>query len=116
MEGLNTAGILKAALELDTSDDPANVLMERLSSVEAQMLAAAAAEASSPVLSPQRSVESLKRLRLERERAGVQRDIDQLQAAGDTGSRLTELLERKLSIQRALESMAEGEITSRQGR
>ena len=116
MEGLNTAGILKAALELDTADDPAHVLMERLSSVEAQMLAAAAAEASSPVLSPQRSVESLKRLRLERERAGVQRDIDRLQAAGDTGSKLTELLERKLSIQRALESMAEGEITSRQGR
>lgn len=70
------------------------------------MLAAIAAEASSPVLRPDVSVFSLKRLRLEREQAEVQREIDRLQAAGEKGADLTALLRRKMSVQRDLEAMS----------
>ena len=49
------------------------------------------------------SVRSLKRLRLERERADLQREIDRLQARGEAGATLTTLLERKLELGRRLE-------------
>jgi hypothetical protein len=110
LEGLSAAGVLRAAqgLEETTSDTP-SALMERLTKEEAQMLAAAAAEPSPPVLSPERSVESLKRLRLERERADVQREIDRLQSAGDFGPNLDALLTRKSTLVRLLESDKDGE-------
>jgi DNA primase len=102
-EGLPTAHVLRTALDLDGStDDISGALMERLDMADAQLLASAAAEAAPPVLSPAHAVASLKRLRLERDRADVQRDIDRLQAAGETGQELTARLERKLALQREL--------------
>jgi len=71
--------------------------------VEAELLAAMAAEAAAPVSRPDICVQSLKRRRLEREQAEVQREIDRLQAQGDTGPALNDLLRRKLTVQRALE-------------
>jgi DNA primase len=109
LEGLATAGILRAAAELTgTTDDTPGALMGRLSIAEAQLLAAVAAEPSPPVLNPESSVVSLKRLRLERQRAEVQRDIDRMQAAGDTGPSLTALLEQKLALQRRLGNAKDG--------
>jgi hypothetical protein len=84
-------------------DSTPNVLMERLNTVEAELLAAMAAEASAPVSRPDVCVQSLKRRRLEREQAEVQREIDRLQAQGQSGPALNELLRRKLTVQRALE-------------
>ncbi len=107
IQGLRSENVLRIALGLEIS--PADVpaaLMERLSTQEAEMLAAIAAEASSPVLRPDVSVFSLKRLRLEREQAEVQREIDRLQAAGEKGADLTALLRRKMSVQRDLEAMS----------
>ena len=105
LEELTSANILRTAAELapETRDDMPSALMERLSSQEAQILAAVAAEPSPPVINHERSVDTLKRMRYERERAGIQREIDRLQAAGDTGVNLTVLLERKLALQRLLE-------------
>jgi DNA primase len=105
LEGLSTANVLRIAQQLQeiAPEEVPNALMERLSTVEAQWLASTAAEASSPVISPELSVKSLKRLRLERERAAVQRAIDRLQAQGEAGTALITLLQRKLELQRALD-------------
>lgn len=107
IQGLRSESVLRIALDLEISaEDVPAALMERLSTQEAEMLAAIAAEASSPVLRPDVSVFSLKRLRLEREQAEVQREIDRLQAAGEKGADLTALLRRKMSVQRDLEAMS----------
>jgi DNA primase len=105
LEGLSSGGMLRIARELasrDPSDVP-NALMERLSTTEAQWLAAIASQASAPVLDAELSVRSIKRLRLERERAQVQREIDHLQTLGNSGPDLTTLLQQKLALQRRLE-------------
>ncbi len=110
LEGLSTAGILRAARDLADRppEDVPNALMERLSTTEARWLAATATEALPPVAEAALSVRSLKRLQLERQRAGLQREIDRLQAEGDThgNSRqaLTELLHRKQALGRRLDS------------
>ena len=106
LKGLSTGPMLQAALELDVSpEDVPTALMERLNTREAELLAAVAAEASSPVLGPDTCVYSLKRLRFEREQAEVQREIDRLQNIGDSGPNLTVLLQKKLRVQRALEAL-----------
>jgi DNA primase len=105
LQGLSTSHILSTALEVGLADPEAtpNALMGRLNTMEAELLAAMAAEAAAPVSRPDVCVQSLKRRRLEREQAEVQREIDRLQAQGDTGPRLNDLLRRKLTVQRALE-------------
>jgi DNA primase len=105
LQGLSTSHILSTALELGLADPEAtpNALMGRLNTVEAELLAAMAAEAAAPVSRPDVCVQSLRRRRLEREQAEVQREIDLLQAQGDTGPALNDLLRRKLTVQRALE-------------
>ena len=106
LQGLSTANIFRIAQELTSApEDVPSALMERLSTQEAELVAAVAAGASSPVLRPDVCVFSLKRLRLEREQADVQREIDRLQSAGDFGPALIALLQKKLAVQRALESM-----------
>ena len=95
-----------------TAEDVPNALMERLSTQEAQLLASVAAGASAPVLRPDVCVGALKRLRLERELAELQREIDRLQTAGNTGAASRNLLQRKLAVQRAFEAM--GQVTELQ--
>jgi DNA primase len=104
LEGLSSEDLLRQAREL-ADGDPAevpNLLMERLSSVEANRLAAIASEASAPVLEPEASVKSLKRLKHERDLASVQREIDRLQTQGERGPELHALLLRKLELGRLL--------------
>jgi DNA primase len=104
LEGLVSGGLLRMTRELEV-EDPAeapNLLMERLSTSEAQELAAIASEASAPVLDPESSVKSLKRLTHERELAAVQREIDRLQTQGETGPALLALLQEKLELGRRL--------------
>jgi DNA primase len=105
LKGLSSAHILATALEVGPADPEStpNALMERLNTVEAELLAAMAAEAAAPVSRPDVCVQSLKRRRLEREQAEVQREIDRLQAQGESGPALNDLLRRKLTVQRALE-------------
>ena len=105
LEGLSSSPILRMARDLAAGDaaEVPNLLMERLSTTEAQWLAATASEASAPVLDAEFSVRSLKRLTMERQRAQLQRDIDELQTRGEHGPELTRLLQRKLALQRQLE-------------
>jgi DNA primase len=83
LEGLQTAHILELARSLrDKSTEllPA-ALFERLNSVEAQLLSAAAAGPQAPA-PPDACVRALRRVRFEREQAQVQREIDRLQQLG----------------------------------
>ncbi len=104
LEGLSSENILRTvrALAREDPDQVPSSLMGRLSTVEAELLAATASEASPPVLNAELSVGSLKRLRFERQRADVQREIDRLQSIGDSGPALMELLQRKQTLGRRL--------------
>lgn len=106
LEGLSTENILRTARELDVrpADVPAT-LMERLSTQEAELLASVAAEPSPPANLPDLCVVALKYVRLERELAEVQRELNRLQNIGDTGAPLLALLARKQRMVRALEAM-----------
>ena len=106
LEGLSTANILRTARELDVPpDDVPTVLMERLSTQEAELLASVAAEPSPPAVLPDLCIVALKYVRLERELAEVQRELNRLQTVGDSGAAAMALLERKQRMVRALEAM-----------
>ena len=106
LQGLSTENILKTARELDVRpEDVPSTLMERLSTQEAELLASVAAEPSPPAVLPDLCVVALKYVRLERELAEVQRELNRLQNMGDTGANLLSLLDRKQRMVRALEAM-----------
>jgi len=105
LQGLITADILREARSLPQGDpeEAPSLLLERLSTGDAELLAAMAAEAETAAFRPDVCIGSIRRLRLEREQAELQREIDRLQRVGERGPALIALLERKLSVQRALE-------------
>ncbi|HJU41792.1 MAG TPA: DNA primase [Vicinamibacterales bacterium] len=106
LQGLSTENILRIAKDLEVPpEDVPTVLMERLSTQEAELLASVAAEPSAPANFPDLCVVALKYVRLERELAEVQRELNRLQNMGDTGANLLSLLDRKQRMVRALEAM-----------
>ncbi len=106
LEGLSTENILRTARDMDVRpEDVPTTLMERLSTQEAELLASVAAEPSPPANLPDLCVVALKYVRLERELADVQRELNRLQNIGDTGAPLLALLDRKQRMVRALEAM-----------
>ena len=68
---------------------------------------AAATSAPAP---PVDCVRALKRLRCERERAAIQREIDRLQGlgAGENGSEIDRLWQKKMSLLHRIEELASG--------
>ncbi len=113
LEGLRSSEVLRVARTLagQSPEDVPSALLERLSTEEAQLVAAVAAEASPPVLRPDDCVDALRYLRLERQRADVQRQIDRVQASGEAGAgELTDLLQRKLNLQRRLDQAHRGGV------
>jgi DNA primase len=106
LKGLSTENILRTARDLGVrAEDVPATLMERLSTQEAELLASVAAEPSPPANLPDLCVVALKYVRLERELAEVQRELNRLQNIGDTGAPLMALLDRKQRMVRALEAM-----------
>ena len=106
LKGLSTENLLRIARDLDVkAADVPTTLMERLSTQEAELLASVAAEPSPPAVLPDLCVVALKYVRLERELADVQRELNRLQNVGDTGAALMDLLDRKQRMVRALEAM-----------
>ena len=101
IEGLASRPVLDLARKLneDRGFSP-SVLLERLSMVEAQLVTAIASETEAHAHDPEECARSLKRLRYERERAAVQREIDRLQQHGPTdgGDQLEQLLVRKYDL------------------
>jgi DNA primase len=106
LKGLSTENILRTARELKVAPaDVPSALMERLSTEEARLLASVAAEPFPPAVLPDLCVLALKYVRLERELAEVQRELNRLQSVGDSGPASTALLHRKQGMIRALEAM-----------
>jgi DNA primase len=83
LEGLATARILEVALDIHAQGGEATPsgLLARLTEEETQLVTAAAALPTPPAPALA-CVRALRRLRLEREGAAVQREIDRLQATG----------------------------------
>jgi DNA primase len=105
-KGLSTANLLRTARDLNVrAEDVPITLMERLSTQEAELLASVAAEPFPPAVLPDLCVVALKYVRLERELAEVQRELNRLQNVGDTGPALMDLLHQKQQMIRALEAM-----------
>ena len=106
LKGLSTENLLRTARDLDVkAEDVPTTLMERLSTQEAELLASVAAEPSPPAVLPDLCVVALKYVRLERELAGVQRELKRLQDQGDSGGAVMALLDKKQRMIRALEAM-----------
>ena len=106
-EGLAAGRILDLAQELneDKGFSPA-ALLERLSMLDAQLVTAIASEGEAHVRDAHDCVRILKRLRWERERAAIQREIDRLQDLGALeGEKLQELLVRKYDVIQRIEAL-----------
>jgi DNA primase len=106
-EGLAACAILDLARKLneDKGFSP-SALLERLTMVDAQLVTAIASEGEAHVHDAHDCARSIKRLRWERERAAIQREIDRLQEVGaKDGEKLQELLVRKYNVIQRIEAL-----------
>lgn len=102
-ETLLTRRILEIAQGLYESgaEDVPSALLARLNTEEARLVTGMAAESVRPVPAAESAAE-LRLLRYERERAGMQREIEQLQSSGETGDGMEVLLQRKVELSREI--------------
>jgi DNA primase len=105
-ETLLTRRILELARDLQESDpdDVPSAMLARLNTEEARLVTGVAAESVCPGPAAECAVE-LRLLRYERERAALQREIEQLQSSGETGGRLDDLLRRKGSLSQEIDRL-----------
>ena len=106
-EGLAGRRILDLAQKLneDKGFSPA-ALFERLTDADVQLVTAIASEGEAHVRDAHDCVRILKRLRWERERGAIQREIDRLQEVGALeGEKLQELLVRKYDVIQRIEAL-----------
>ena len=107
LDGLASRTVLDLAHKLNENTEfTPSALLERLSTVDAQLVAAIASEAEAHVHDAGGCVRMIKRLRYERERAAIQRVIDRLQeVGGHEGEQLQELLVRKYDLIQRIEGL-----------
>jgi hypothetical protein len=100
LEGLATAEILELArtLQPETPDLLPTGLLQRLSTMNAQVVTRIAAGTAPPALIVGECVRALKLIRWERETARLQQEIDRLQQSGQTSHDLNPLLDRKTEL------------------
>jgi DNA primase len=108
--GLRSQTVLEKAIALGSGDPEQvpNVLMERLSDQEAQLLATVASAEQPPSLDLKECVQVLRFGRIERQLAEIQRDIDQGGREGRTGEALSQLLRQKNDLRSQLELARRG--------
>jgi len=106
LEGLVTRRILELARGLhdESPHEVPSALLGRLTMEEARLVTGIAAEPAAPAPLAE-CVATLKRLRYERERAGLQREIDGLQGC-DAEGRMAELYRRKMELIRLIEQLS----------
>ena len=108
LEGLAARQVLEMAQSLhdEPSDLLPSTLLQRLSTVNAQLVASIAATATS-LAPPGACASALKRLRCERERAAIQREIDRLQQLGAAqhGTEIDNLWQRKKDLLLRIEQL-----------
>jgi DNA primase len=109
LDGLATGAILTVARSLAgfPADSLPNSLLERLSTGEAQLVERIGAQ-TGPAAPADDCVRALKRLRYERERAEVQREIDRLQELGAAAhdAEITALWARKKDLLTRIEALS----------
>jgi DNA primase len=101
LEGLASRSVLDLAMKLyDDRGFSPSVLLERLNAGESQLVTGIASETEPHVHDASECALILKRLRYERERAALQREIDRLQRenGSEPGGQLEELLVRKYEL------------------
>jgi len=108
LEGLAARDILEVARSLhdEAPEHLPSTLLQRLSTVNAQLVTRIAASATAPA-PPLACVQAIKRLRCERERAAIQREIDRLQGLGATqhGHEIDHLWQRKKDLLHRIERL-----------
>jgi DNA primase len=111
LDGLATGEILRQAQSLqgEPSASLPQTLQKRLSTGEAALVADIARQTGAPA-DPADCVRALKRLRYDRERADLQREIDRLQEAGAAShdQEIVALWERKKNLLHRIESLTQG--------
>ena len=107
-EGLSGRAIFLTARDLAQGalapTELPSALLQRLNTVEAQAVTSVAATPARPA-PPDACARALKRLRLERDRASIQREIDRLQqlGAGQHGGEINALWQRKVELLHRIE-------------
>jgi DNA primase len=108
LEGLPARAVLDLAKKLneDRGFSPA-ILLERLGSVDAQLVTAIASEPEPHVTDVEGCARSIRRLRCEREYTAIQREIDVLQEQGAAqhGDQIDALWMRKLTLRQQIERL-----------
>ena len=107
LEPLASRSVLDLALKLkDNNGFAPSVLLERLTMVEAQLVTSVASEPQPPTLSLEFCVRSIRKMRYERERAAMQREIERLQHAADASDHeVNALLARKNDLGRLIQAL-----------
>ena len=108
LDGLAGGEILEVArgLHATAADLLPSTLLQRLSTVNAQLVTSIAAGTTPPAPAAE-CVRALKRLRWERERADIQREIDRLQQLGASqhGHEIDDLWQRKKDLMHRIERL-----------
>ena len=108
LEGLAGRDIFEVArgLHEEAAELLPSTLLQRLSTVNAQLVTRIAASATAPA-PPHACAQAIKRLRWERERAAIQREIDRLQELGATqhGHEIDHLWQRKKDLLHRIERL-----------
>jgi DNA primase len=112
LTGLATGPILEQARSLQgwPSEGLPQALLERLTTLEAGLVAEISAQPEPPVRIPADCVAELRRLQLSRERAEIQRQMDRLLAEGTPShdERINELGMRQLALKQRIDSLGTG--------
>jgi DNA primase len=108
LESLPSRSVLDLALELNENRGfSPSVLLERLSTIEAQLVTGIASEKEPHVNDAESCAQIVRRMRCEREHAAIQREIDHLQELGasEHSSRIDALWAQKHELLRRLEGL-----------
>jgi len=109
LQPLASRQVLEVARSLKSMppDQVLPALIQRLSERDARLVTSIASESAPPVTEVRECVRAVKRLRVDRDRAAVQRRIDQLQeeGAGWQNAELTSLLKRKEDLRHLMEEL-----------
>ena len=95
------------SLQNETAERLPSALIQRLSTVDAQLVSKIASEPAPPATLVDECVRAMKRLRFDRERAAIQREIDRLQELGATqhGHEIDNLWQRKKDLLHRIEQL-----------